>query len=36
MNPKTRKANPTVVLNRVLRYMLKSYKFSFFSFLNIG
>ena len=26
MNPKTRKANPTVVLNRVLRYMLHYYK----------
>ena len=30
MNPKTRKANPTVVLNRVLRYMLHSYKGPFF------
>ena len=30
MNPKTRKANPTVVLNRVLRYMLHYYKGPFF------
>ena len=30
MNPKTRKANPTVVLNRVLRYLLHYYKGPFF------
>ena len=30
MNPKTRKANPTVVLNRVLRYMLHYYTGPFF------
>ncbi|MGI5954379.1 ABC transporter ATP-binding protein [Dysosmobacter sp.] len=30
MNPKTRKANPSVVLNRVLRYMLHYYKGPFF------
>ena len=30
MNPQTRKANPKVVLNRVLRYMLHYYKGPFF------
>lgn len=29
MNPKMNRGNPTQVLNRVLRYMLRYYKFKF-------
>lgn len=29
MNPKMNRGNPTQVLNRVLRYMLRYYKFQF-------
>ena len=29
MNPKMNRGNPTQVLNRVLRYMLRYYKFNF-------
>lgn len=29
MNPNMKRGNPTQVLNRVLRYMLRYYKFGF-------